>query len=158
KSSGSFSNLFRSRLLRAIEYRRDPTELAVNGAARRVCSAPFSETIESEWPQNGCLSHRGIYLSCGTSSDTDLAEGSVDMVVTDPPFFDNVHYSELADFFYAWQQLDSKPTREPRSTRSALEVQDTSAEQFAIKLGDVFRECHRVLHDDGLLVFTYHHS
>ncbi|HVX13439.1 MAG TPA: hypothetical protein VHC22_19805 [Pirellulales bacterium] len=158
KSSGSFLNLFRSRLLRAIDYRRDPTELAINGAGRRVCSLPFSETIERQWPRNGRLSDRGIYLSCGTSSDTGLAERSIDLVVTDPPFFDNVHYSELADFFYAWQQLDSMPTQAPRSTRSVLEVQDTSAEQFAMKLADVFRECHRVLRDDGLLVFTYHHS
>jgi adenine-specific DNA methylase len=29
---------------------------------------------------------------------------SVDAVVTDPPFFDNVHYSRLADFFYVWQR------------------------------------------------------
>ena len=50
KSSGSFSNLFRSRLLRAIDYRRDPTELTLNGASRRVCSPPFSETIEPAWP------------------------------------------------------------------------------------------------------------
>ena len=32
-------------------------------------------------------------------AETDLPDGSVDLVVTDPPFFDNVHYSELADFF-----------------------------------------------------------
>ena len=37
-------------------------------------------------------------------------------------------------------------------------MQDTDAEQFAAKLRNVFRECHRVLKDDGLLVFTYHHS
>jgi putative DNA methylase len=158
KSSGSFSNLFRSRLLRAIDYRRDPTELATCGTGRRVCSLPFSEAIEHEWPQSSRLAERGIYLSCGTSSDTGLAAASIELVVTDPPFFDNVHYSELADFFYAWQQLDSKPTQEPRSTRSTLEVQDTSAEQFAVKLADVYRECYRVLRDDGMLVFTYHHS
>ena len=34
-----------------------------------------------------------------------LPDRSIDLVVTDPPFFDNVHYSELADFFHAWQQL-----------------------------------------------------
>ena len=38
------------------------------------------------------------------------------------------------------------------------EVQDADAEQFAAKLQGVFRECHRILKDDGLLVFTYHHS
>src|SRR5439155_22251825 len=32
------------------------------------------------------------------------------------------------------------------------------ADQFAAKLRNVFRECHRLLKADGLLVFTYHHS
>jgi putative DNA methylase len=158
KSSGSFSNLFRSRLLRAIEYRRNPTEIALDGASRRVCSPPFSEVVECGWPHSSKFAQRGIYLSCGTSSDTGLADGTIDLVVTDPPFFDNVHYSELADFFYAWQQLKPNCSVEPHTTRSAHEVQDTSSAQFASKLADVFRECHRVLRDDGLLVFTYHHS
>ena len=78
------------------------------------------------------LLDRGIYLSCGTSSDTGLAAGTIDLVVTDPPFFDNVHYSELADFFYGWQQLDGGNA--PCSTRSAYEVQDTRADQFASRI------------------------
>ena len=70
-----------------------------------------------------------------------------------------MHYSELADFFYAWQQLRASPFNQNRKTsRHSEEVQDTSAEQFAAKLRAVFAECHRVLKDDGLLVFTYHHS
>ena len=80
----------------------------------------------------------------------------MDLVVTDPPFFDNVHYSELADFFFAWQQLSQETSAE--STRSKYEVQDANAERFAAKLTAVFHECHRILTDDGLLVFTYHHS
>jgi len=83
----------------------------------------------------------------------------VDLVVTDPPFFDNVHYSELADFFFAWQQLAPSPfVNQQGSTRHDEEVQDASAERFSRKLRAVFRECHRVLRGDGLLVFTYHHS
>jgi putative DNA methylase len=83
----------------------------------------------------------------------------VDLVVTDPPFFDNVHYSELADFFFAWQRLGPSPfVAERNSTRHAEEVQDARPEDFSTKLRAVFRECHRVLRDDGLLVFTYHHS
>lgn len=77
-------------------------------------------------------------------------------MVTDPPFFDNVHYSELADFFYAWQQLPDGG--EARTTRASAEVQDTDSDSFAAKLRAVFAECCRVLKDDGLLVFTYYHS
>ncbi len=156
KSSGAFSTLFRSRLLRAVEYRLAPTE--VNGAAEKgkVCSAPFTGHVDA-WPSTGTLRERGVYLSCGDSCHTELQSRSMDLVVTDPPFFDNVHYSELADFFYAWQQL-GKELGPIRSTRTAAEVQDSDASRFSHKLADAFRECHRILRDDGLLVFTYHHS
>ena len=49
---------------------------------------------------------RNIPLLCRQRA-TGLSAKSVDLVVTDPPFFDNVHYSELADFFFAWQRLHS---------------------------------------------------
>jgi putative DNA methylase len=165
KSSGSFSTLFKSRLLRAIEYHAAPFELEIertNGKSngKRVFggSSPFSGNVQTEWPPL-TLGKRSIHLSCGSSSSTGLADNSVDLVVTDPPFFDNVHYSELADFFFAWQQLGHSPFVGKKSTtRHNEEVQDTSAEQFAAKLRAVFAECCRVLREDGLLVFTYHHS
>jgi putative DNA methylase len=33
-----------------------------------------------------------------------------------------------------------------------------SADFFVDRLGRVFAECHRVLKDDGLLIFTFHHN
>jgi putative DNA methylase len=160
RSSGAFSNLFRSRLLRAIEYRAKPGE--VNGVSSEkgiVCSAPFTGKVEPEWPTHNNFLPRAIYLSCGDSSTTRLPDQSIDLVVTDPPFFNNVHYSELADFFYAWQQLVPRGfINREQSTRSQFEVQDEDQNKFARKLQGVFQECHRVLKDNGLLVFTYHHS
>jgi len=161
KSSGSFSNLFRSRLVRAAEYRSAPTEVSdrVGRPNPRACSPPFSGVIEQRWPDRGDFSPRAVYLSRGDSAVSRLPEASVDLIVTDPPFFDNVHYSELADFFYAWQQLTPDPlANRDETTRDPAEVQDSDAGAFAGKLRDVFRECRRVLKDDGLVVFTYHHS
>ncbi|MGC8641229.1 MAG: DNA methyltransferase [Isosphaeraceae bacterium] len=160
KSSGSFQTLFRNRLLRAIQYRGAPTE--VNGPKSRpslICSTPFTGRIEQKWPTAGGFAPRAVYLSCGDSAATELPDRGVDLVVTDPPFFDNVHYSELADFFHAWQQLGTSQEVGPETTtRISLEVQDSDAESFALKLEGVFRECGRILKEDGLLVFTYHHS
>ena len=159
KSSGSFSTLFPSRLLRAAKYQACPTEVNGRSGDARVCSPAFTGKIEPQWPTRGPLEPRGVYLSCGDSSDTGLTSGCIDFVVTDPPFFDNVHYSELADFFFAWQQSDLQSHRPPvMTTRHPSEVQDTDADRFASKLQAVFRECHRVLKEDGLLVFSYHHS
>ena len=165
RSSGAFSTLFPRRLLRAIEYRAAPFELAVeNGTgkarSRKVfgLSAPMDSAIADRYPEGG-LTPGTIYLRCGDSSATDIPDRSVHLVVTDPPFFDNVHDSELADFFHAWQRLYFPVNgAEPPTTRHPREVQDRDADTFASKLAEVFRECHRVLRDDGLMVFSYHHS
>lgn len=159
KSSGSFSNLYKTRLVRALEYRAAPFEVMLNGQGKDHRSGAVFSGIIEPWPAQATLRPRGIYLSCGSSDDTGLPDRSIDFVVTDPPFFDNVHYSELADFFYAWQVLQPRGfLNGAETTRHAREVQDADAGAFAAKLRAVFSECHRVLKDQGLLVFTYHHS
>jgi putative DNA methylase len=160
KSSGSFSNLFKTRLLRALDYRDSPFEVNVGRSAKsHFTSAPFLGNASNFWPTEGKIKQRGIYLSCGSSDKTGLPDGSIDLVITDPPFFDNVHYSELADFFYSWQTLHPRGfINDAPTTRQKKEVQDTDAHSFAAKLGTVFKECRRVLRCDGLLIFTYHHS
>ena len=166
KSSGAFSTLFRSRLLRAAQYARQPSELALSSEGQDKRSvkveginAPLQGLANSESYAQFAKNSR-LYLSCGDSAATDLPDQSVDIVVTDPPFFDNVHYSQLADFFYCWQQLilDDYPSHQADSTRSNCEVQNSDVSTFTERLTLVFLESARVLKDDGLLVFTYHHS
>jgi putative DNA methylase len=158
KSSGSFSGLFRSRLLRVLDYRDAPFEVGLNDR-KKIYSVSKSMGTEplAKWGKN---KPGTVALSCGDSANSGLSDNSVDLVVTDPPFFDNVHYSELADFFYAWQTLYPHGffNENPLTTRREGEVQDTDSNQFSLKLRTVFKECNRVLKDDGILVFTYHHS
>jgi adenine-specific DNA methylase len=165
RSSGAFSTLFQSRLMRALEYQNDPFELRVvwRGQTKTTekvhgINRPIAETVAASYR---AFAHgRRLYLRCGDSSRTDIPDKSVEAVITDPPFFDNVHYSQLADFFYAWHPylLNGKQHNGHLTTRSDREVQQRDAAGFALRLGDVWRECSRVLRDDGLLVFTYHHS
>jgi putative DNA methylase len=160
KSSGSFLNLFKTRIMRVLDYRAAPYEAKANGAGKSsISSVPFTGIVETSWPKQDNIEPRGIYLTCGSSDKTGLPDYCMDFVVTDPPFFDNVHYSELADFFYAWQSLYPRGfIKEAQTTRNEREVQDTDAANFARKLCAVFAECKRILKDHGLLVFSYHHS
>jgi adenine-specific DNA methylase len=166
KSSGSFSTLFRSRILRALDYKQAPFELklvkSLNGRlqSEKVFGTSNSVDRSIAGSYEEFAASDTVYLSCGDSANTDIPDHSVDLVITDPPFFDNVHYSQLADFFYVWlrQMLGQDGYFEHPTTRARQEVQDTRVDRFASKLTAVFGECHRVLGDAGLLVFTYHHS
>lgn len=165
KSSGAFSTLFRSRLLRAMEYRDHPFELRPTRVKGKIVgekvhdlSAPMGRTVVEDY-QAFAVDPNVVYLACGDSTHTDLPDASVELVITDPPFFDNVHYSELADFFHVWQRhLLAGEAPLTASTRSDREVQSHDAALFAQRLQGVFVECRRVLRPEGLLVFTYHHS
>jgi putative DNA methylase len=159
KSSGAFSCLYKSRVERALNYKAHPTEVVIDsysgaksGGFSKPLSAPVTGTYAAFTESTG-----SVYISQGDSSCTDIPDGVVDLIVSDPPFFDNVHYSQLADFFYYWlnQWLDLSAAC---STRSKAEVQDTDASLFTSKLTSVFAECRRILRNDGLFVFTYHHA
>ena len=165
KSSGSFMTMFRGRIRRALKYARDPFEIRTgrrNG--RRTTekvyglSRPLGFDVASDL--RSFDEGRQVYLSCGDSSRTDLRTGSIDAVVTDPPFFDNVHYSQLADFFHVWQRhiLGRRGYASSGTTRTEAEVQHGNADAFTERLTGVWVEVHRVLSDDGVLAFTYHHS
>jgi adenine-specific DNA methylase len=168
-SSGSFSALYKSRLRRSREYARTPVERIVRGG-RVVKQIPISgERIAATHASTFADLDDGanVFLLCEDSSHLDqIPDKSVDAVITDPPYFDNVQYSELADFFYVWLRLalkDRYPAFVPPLTPKAGEVvanpeRGKNADSYLGGLTSVFRECGRVLKDDGLMVFTFHHK
>ncbi len=166
KSSGSFMTMFEGRIRRALDYADEPFELRLQGSQgqKKTTEKVFglSERLGFDLAEDfqSFKDGKRIYLSCGDSSVTDIDDGAVDAIITDPPFFDNVHYSQLADFFHVWQRfiLGEAGTRATNTTRSPAEVQNADVSAFTERLGAVWAECHRVLADDGVLAFTYHHS
>lgn len=165
KSSGAFSTIFKGRIRRALDYAENPFEIRASGSREKKTGGKvfdLSERVGFDIAASYAdfAAGRKVYLSCGDSSATDIPHASVDAVITDPPFFDNVHYSQLADFFHVWQRhvLDDGRHAPKESTRSQDEVQNEDATLFTRRLTGVWTEACRVLKDDGLLVFTYHHS
>ena len=161
-SSGAFSTLFESRLLRAHAYKNNPHDIVLEGdrpVRRFSLSYPLSGRVVQRWEDIGPGATAQVV--CGDSASTDLPDESVDLVVTDPPFMDNVHYSELADFFHAWLTGIVPFAGYPDSavsTRDPQEVQSASAEAFGAAIEAVWKECCRVLRPEGLLAFTFHQA
>jgi putative DNA methylase len=166
QSSGTFPTLFRSRLLRAKAYLERPFELKATDTAGRLvstkvfCGDSLKPRLVNCFADLQKGSGTALVLN-GDSSKLPLPNASVDAVVTDPPYFDFVHYSELSDFFFAWLAPVLAGTYEyfyAATSRRHGEVQEADPTAFGQKLSCVFTECHRVLKDDGLLVFSFHHS
>ncbi len=113
-----------------------------------------------------------VHLRCGTSEYLPIDDNSVDAVITDPPYFDNVMYSETADFYYVWlKQIleDEYDHFTAELTPKASEVVSDPAgedsvdtyrdeEHFVTGLTNVFDQSNQKLKDDGVMAFTYHHK
>ncbi len=159
KSSGSFSTLYKSRILKSLKYKISPTEIKII-AKKTIKVANINKPVQTKIVHSykEFIEHKSsVYISQGDSSTFDIPDKSIDLVVTDPPFFDNVHYSQLADFFYYWLNQILTLSKET-TTRNIAEVQDPDVNLFTKKLTSVFAECNRVLKDNGLFIFTYHHA
>ncbi|MGU2655803.1 hypothetical protein ACVFMH_17650 [Pseudomonas aeruginosa] len=111
-----------------------------------------------------------VALHQGSSTDlAQLESGSLDLVITDPPFGGLLHYSELADFFYVWLRLVLK-NKYPQIfgaeyTPKSLEAVANRAREpedpdgfYQRLLTQCWREAHRLLKPSGILAFTFHHS
>ncbi|WP_323660750.1 DNA methyltransferase [Pectobacterium versatile] len=168
RCSGTFSTLFESRLLRARRYLDKPFEIQLEydeygnkiGSNKVLSSNPVNATLVDTWEELVEKQHSLMVLN-GDSSKLPIQDKSVDAVITDPPYFDYVHYSELSDFFYAWlspvlgnrYQWLSKADSSDKG-----EVQHKDPRVFSRQLSSVFKESCRVLKDGGILAFSFHHS
>ena len=93
-------------------------------------------------------------------------EDEYDAVITDPPYYDNIMYSEISDFFYVWQKVlledEYEGFEDDRTPHDDSIVANPflgkGEEEFEHELGEAFSSIQQALKQDGLLAFTYHHS
>jgi adenine-specific DNA methylase len=166
---GTFVKCYR-KVRRAKQFCEAPFERLPDGNGGRISHRTGSERIAGVPVADFAAlqrTERAALLLCQSAEKLDfLPDACVDAVITDPPYFDNVQYAELADFFYVWM----RPTLQKRYPWFAPEhaahpreiVQNDklgkTAAFFNAGLGRVFAECRRVLKDEGLLAFTFHHN
>jgi putative DNA methylase len=113
-----------------------------------------------------------LQIISGSAADMgSVPSQSVDLVVNDPPYYNNVMYSELADFFYVWMKrslrdlypglLDSYLT-DKGSEAVANPHRDGSAnsakQQYEHLMREMYTECFRVTKPDGRMVLMFTHK
>jgi putative DNA methylase len=122
------------------------------------------ESLEHEWSQVGVI---GNY----SAADLPLADAYFDAVLTDPPYYDNVPYAALSDFFYVWlkrvlgdlfPELFATPLV-PKSGEAIMEPtrhesREAAQAFFERLLGESFCEIERVLKPGGIAVIVYAHK
>ncbi|MBN1812749.1 MAG: hypothetical protein JXA14_13005 [Anaerolineae bacterium] len=163
---GSFLNCVR-KVLRGKDYAEHPYEMRYqNGKPKHVATG---ERITASVTGDPTRWYRGESQSLLLNrSSTDLRElkaETVDLILTDPPYYDNLSYSELSDFFYVWLRDHMPMDREGATElstpyQSALYVNGndgSSTRRFVHDLTEVLGHCTRVLKPDGIIVFTFHH-
>lgn len=107
------------------------------------------------------------------SSATELPypDNYFDAIFTDPPYYDNVPYSYLSDFFYVWLKrtigdlypdLFSTPLT-PKSKEIVAYTHedggfDAGKKYFEDMLKKSFQEIHRILKPNGIAVIVYAHK
>ena len=111
------------------------------------------------------------FVNQGSATDLPYPDKFFDAVITDPPYYDNVNYSVLSDFFYAWLKrtvghLYPEFFVTHLTPKSEEIVQDPirhggreRAKEFYEKMiTQAFREIHRVLKDEGIAVIVFAHT
>lgn len=166
---GSFLKCFQ-KLLRAKRYCRYPFEYRYDssGKPQQVFTGEkIQPTIVADFPPTGELRvPYAVLLNRSAENLREITTSTVDLILSDPPYYDNIAYSELSDFYHVWlKRLRLKDYHGNGHRRTPMEKslyvsprkQKAQQERFEAGLLDVFKECHRVLKNNGLFAFTFHH-
>jgi len=119
------------------------------------------------------LSHvdgENVTVNQGDAASLPLDSESVDVAVMDPPYGDNVIYSEVADAFYVWLKeylgdtfpqtfSGSATNKEDEAVENPSMVaegaEETARERYENKMSDIFSEVYRVLDSSGALTVYF---
>ena len=115
----------------------------------------------------------------GDARDLPIDDASVDCIVFDPPYEENVCYAELSDFFYVWlkrtagyvfpedfthyltekdQEAISSPARFKNRAAKGKSAKKLALADYQEKMAEIFAECRRVIKPDGIMTVMFNHK
>jgi len=110
-------------------------------------------------------------ISQSSATSLPYKDNFFDAIFTDPPYYDNIQYSELSDFFYVWLKrtvgdLYPELFMTPLTPKSEEIVanpirqggRQEAKEFFENMIKKAFKEMYRVLKPNGIAVIVYAHK
>ena len=117
-------------------------------------------------------SGRPAAVARGSATALPWPDASFDAVITDPPYYDNVPYADISDFFRVWLKrtigalhpdhlLSDSAAKKAEitalSSRHGGDM-DRARQCYEEMMAQAFREAHRVLKPGGPMVVVYAHK
>lgn len=117
-----------------------------------------------------------VTITCRSADAlSHIADESVDAVVMDPPYYDNVMYAELSDFFYVWLKRtaghvfpelftrtltdkDNEAVANPAKFQGEAGARALAARDYQDRMAAIFAECRRVLKPEGVMTLMFTHK
>lgn len=147
------------------------------------CLGDLITLVRPDMAEKGTLLHaqysimpQNIFVTWGSADRiVHLENNAVDIVVMDPPYYDNVMYSELSDFFYVWlkrtagQVLPELFTRRltdkeneavanPAMFNGQSRAKALASRDYQRRMARIFEECRRVLKPNGIMTLMFTHK
>jgi putative DNA methylase len=111
-------------------------------------------------------------IQYGDAAQLPNGNGAASIVVTDPPYFDEISYADLSDYFYIWlkrglgdvyPELFATPLTPKAEEATALKHRhggstEKAERHFTTKLAKCFGEAKRVCKADGVVAIMFAHQ
>ena len=108
----------------------------------------------------------------GSATNLPSPDESVDAVITDPPYYDNVPYADISDFFYVWfkrtighlyREHFSSELTPKKAEATALSSRHggnmiAAEKEYESFMAKAFAEANRVLKSGGQMTVVYAHK
>ncbi|MBL7204912.1 MAG: DUF1156 domain-containing protein [Desulfobacteraceae bacterium] len=125
--------------------------------------------IERLVPQKGPILSANVLR--GSASQRTFKSGTFDAIITDPPYYDNICYADLSDFFYIWLKrslgnlypdhftADLTPKKaEAISSPYRHAAKQKAKEFYEIQMESSFSAAYDALKEHGSFVCVYAHK
>ncbi len=166
KRSGTLKRLYNDRIVRAGKWAIEPIERYIDGQRREKVA--IQGEIDGGTPVDDgndwrelLRGNRRFLVIQADSAALDIPENMIDYVITDPPYYDSVQYSDLSTFFRVWLRLFLPEEADWRYDPLASAVSEGNApgrRKYGQVLEAIWKKCHRALNKEhGRLIFTFHH-